>query len=213
MQYQPNVGELVDEFGVSGKGEGEAGSGPGYQLLWVGTKSGWVELFSKLQHDESWFPQAAHTCFLSQKWYLKTCSKYAQSEWEKQGLQVGIAVLSYSVGSGKDTAFPIQLLQATHALNHLLSIGCNPSSTSSPVTWPKTILSLNFSDICCIQFPFLLPYLQSNYRARKEEKIIDQIQVFCDTKIKRYHMSAMLMLQDGGIHDDPLFLINQWGTL
>ncbi|KAJ3750723.1 hypothetical protein DFH05DRAFT_1468357 [Lentinula detonsa] len=72
--------------------------------------------------------------------------KYAQLEWEKQGLEVGIAILSYSmshyriptlqpehsatfiaVGPGKDAAFPIQLIQAIHALKHLLSIGCNLS--------------------------------------------------------------------------------------
>ncbi|KIK66207.1 hypothetical protein GYMLUDRAFT_239197 [Collybiopsis luxurians FD-317 M1] len=52
--------------------------------------------------------------------------RYAQLEWKKQGLEVGVVILSYSVLP--EDVFPTQLYQATQAINHLLGMGCDPSN-------------------------------------------------------------------------------------
>ncbi|KIK70722.1 hypothetical protein GYMLUDRAFT_65938 [Collybiopsis luxurians FD-317 M1] len=50
----------------------------------------------------------------------------SQLEWEKQGLEIGIAILSYSVLP--EGAFPAQLHQATRAIEYLFANGCDPSN-------------------------------------------------------------------------------------
>ncbi|KIK66636.1 hypothetical protein GYMLUDRAFT_238888 [Collybiopsis luxurians FD-317 M1] len=52
--------------------------------------------------------------------------RYAQLEWEKKGLAVGIAILSY--GLLPEDEFPIQLQQTTRAIEYLFAIGCDPSN-------------------------------------------------------------------------------------
>ncbi|KAF5383876.1 hypothetical protein D9757_007434 [Collybiopsis confluens] len=52
--------------------------------------------------------------------------RYAQLEWKKQGLDVGIAILSYSVLP--EAVFPTQLRQAIGAIEHLFRMGYDPSS-------------------------------------------------------------------------------------
>ncbi|KAJ3993242.1 Alpha/Beta hydrolase protein, partial [Lentinula boryana] len=85
-------------------------------LLWVGPK----RTDKVILH----FPGGAYIFPVSEMVFKFW--KYAQLEWEKQGLEVGIAILSYST-SYYHAAFPTQLIQAIHALKHLLSMGCNLS--------------------------------------------------------------------------------------
>ncbi|KAJ3795902.1 Alpha/Beta hydrolase protein [Lentinula aff. detonsa] len=114
----PKFGPVVDELDIiEGRIEGREASSISCQLLWVGPK--------RTEKVILHFPGGAYMFPVSEMVFKFW--KYAQLEWEKQGLEVGIAILSYTVGPGKDAAFPIQLIQAIHALKHLLSMGCNLS--------------------------------------------------------------------------------------
>ncbi|KIK66208.1 hypothetical protein GYMLUDRAFT_38020 [Collybiopsis luxurians FD-317 M1] len=52
--------------------------------------------------------------------------RYAQLQWKNQGLEVGVAILPYSVLP--ESVYPTQLRQATQAFEHLLGMGCDPSN-------------------------------------------------------------------------------------
>ncbi|KAJ3721696.1 Alpha/Beta hydrolase protein [Lentinula raphanica] len=279
----PDLVSVVDELYVS-VNEGKDGSSNDCQLLWVGPK----RTDKVILH----FPGGAYMFPVSEMVFKFW--RYAQLEWEKQGLKVGIAVLSYTVGSGKDAAFPIQLVQATRALKYLLSMGCDLSNiqlvgdsaggnlvaqlllhAAYPVPLPIPPLELpagarlrgvymmspwvslcnseqwgssiqtkdddiivhktgrswgniyinnipngNDSDVSLSQ---LLPYADpisapSGWysslptivdrifvSAGKEERLLDPVQTFFNTKVQPYFGSTKgtLILQDGGIHDDP----------
>ncbi|KAJ3989604.1 Alpha/Beta hydrolase protein [Lentinula detonsa] len=112
-KYQPELGTTVEELPMDFDG----GRGEQAHLFWIGPK--------RTEKVILYFPGGIYM-FPVTEMMLKFW-RNAQSEWSKQGLEVSVVVLSYSVGSDPDAAFPIQLFQATQALRHLFSIGCKPS--------------------------------------------------------------------------------------
>ncbi|KAJ3975163.1 Alpha/Beta hydrolase protein [Lentinula raphanica] len=286
-KYQPELGMTVDDLPLVYDG----GRGEKAQLFWIGTR--------RTDKVVLYFPGGGYACqvmvMMLKFWW------YAQRQWKEKGLEVGIAVLSHSVGSSPDAAFPIQLFQATQAVNHLLSQGCKPSdiqitgdsaganliaqlfshmihpfplpslvpafnlppgtrfrgvymlspwfSLSNPEQWGSSFRNNNFditpthqklrnsgelylNSISHISIPYersqLMPYLEpilapdnwfSDLRntvvervlitAGKEERFLNQIEVCFKRKIKPYHSDAVLLVQNGGIHDDVMmdFLI------
>ncbi|KAJ3893558.1 Alpha/Beta hydrolase protein, partial [Lentinula edodes] len=281
-KYQPELGALVVELPLDSdddEGRGERG-----RLFWIGPK--------RTEKVLLYFPGGAYTFQVTEM--MLRFWKYAQSEWEKQGLEIGIAVLSYSVGSDPNAAFPIQLFQATQALEYLLSEGCNPSniqivgdsaggnlvaqllshmvhpfpvpslvpptnlppgtrfrgafmispwvSLSNPDQWGPTFRSKDYDvavyknlqeageryvntisniknkiDDLSQVVPYAEPVLAPDnwysdlhntvvdrilVTAGKEERLSDQIQVFFEQKIRPHYSDAILLVQDGGIHDD-----------
>ncbi|KAJ3882998.1 Alpha/Beta hydrolase protein [Lentinula edodes] len=274
--YKPELGALVEELSLdSDRARGERG-----RLFWIGPK--------RTEKVLLYLPGGAYM-FQVTEMMLKFW-RYAQVEWERQGLTIGIVVLSYSVGSDPNAAFPVQLFQATQALQLLLSIGCNPSiiqiagdsaggnlitqllshmvhpfplpslvpplnlppgsrlrgvymmspwvGLSNPDQWGPTFRIKHY-DVTNIRGPGeeyvdtifkfpdkhsqIVPYAESVsapddwfsdlqnsvvdrilVTAGKEERLLDQIQVFFKRKIKPYHSDAVLLVQDGGIHDDMI---------
>ncbi|KIK58287.1 hypothetical protein GYMLUDRAFT_75037 [Collybiopsis luxurians FD-317 M1] len=94
----------------------DCGEGVGTHLLWIGPK--------RTDKVILYCPGGAYF-YPVQEQMLKFW-RYAQMEWEKQGLNIGIAVLLYSVLP--EGEFPTQLRQATRAIEYLHSIGCEPSN-------------------------------------------------------------------------------------
>ncbi|KAJ3856674.1 Alpha/Beta hydrolase protein [Lentinula lateritia] len=283
-KHQPELGALVVELPLDSdddEGRGERG-----RLLWIGPK--------RTEKVLLYFPGGAYMFQVAEM--MLRFWKYAQLEWEKQGLEIGIAVLSYSVGPDPNAAFPIQLFQATQALQYLLSEGYNPSdiqivgdsaggnlvaqllshmvhpfpvsslvpptnlppgtrlrgvlmispwvSLSNPDQWGPTFRSKDYDvtvyknlqaageryvntisnikhkiDDLSQVVPYAEPVLAPDnwysdlhntvvdrilVTAGKEERLSDQIQVFFKQKIRPYHSDAILLVQDGGIHDDVI---------
>ncbi|KAJ3861793.1 Alpha/Beta hydrolase protein [Lentinula novae-zelandiae] len=130
-KYQPELGALVDELPL---GSDDGGRDERGHLFWIGPK--------RTEKVILYFPGGAYMFQVAEM--MLRFWKYAQLEWEKQGFEISIAVLSYcmlsslaskqnlltpiqAVGSDPNAAFPTQLFQATQALQYLLSEGCNPS--------------------------------------------------------------------------------------
>ncbi|KAJ3989609.1 Alpha/Beta hydrolase protein [Lentinula detonsa] len=112
-KYQPELGATVEMLPMDFDG----GRGEQAHLFWIGPK--------RTEKVILYFPGGGYMIQVTEM--MLKFWRYAQAEWSRQGLEVGIVVLSYSVGLDPDAAFPIQLFQATQALRHLLSIGCKPS--------------------------------------------------------------------------------------
>ncbi|GAW01390.1 Meiotically up-regulated gene 180 protein [Lentinula edodes] len=280
-KYQPELGALVVELPLDFDDEGKGERG---RVFWIGPK--------RTEKVLLYFPGGAYMFQVTEM--MLRFWKFAQLEWEKQGLKIGIAVLSYSVGSDPNAAFPTQLYQATQALEYLLSEGCNPSdiqivgdsaggnlvaqllshlvhpfpvsslvpptnlppgtrlrgvfmispwvSLSNPDQWGPTFRSKDYDvtvyknlqeageryvntisniknkiDDLSQVVPYAEPVLAPDnwysnlpntvvdrilVTAGKEERLSDQIQVFFEQKIRPYYSDAILLVQDGGIHDD-----------
>ncbi|KAJ4478298.1 Alpha/Beta hydrolase protein [Lentinula aciculospora] len=112
-KHEPELGMTVEELPLDIDG----GRGDRGHLLWIGSKG--------TQKVILYFPGGAYTFQVTEMMFKFW--NYARIEWQRQGLEVAIAVLSYPVGPGPNAAFPIQLFQATQALRYLLSIGYNAS--------------------------------------------------------------------------------------
>ncbi|KAF5387548.1 hypothetical protein D9757_006563 [Collybiopsis confluens] len=88
----------------------DCGKGIGGHLLWIGPK----RTKNVMLYCPAYF-------YPVQDYSLKLW-RYAQLEWENQGIDVGIAVSVLT-----EAAFPTQLRQAVRAIEHLISIGCQLS--------------------------------------------------------------------------------------
>ncbi|KAF8832691.1 hypothetical protein HHX47_DHR1001499 [Lentinula edodes] len=280
-KYQPEIGALVVELPLDFDDEGKGERG---RVFWIGPK--------RTEKVLLYFPGGAYMFQVTEM--MLRFWKFAQLEWEKQGLKIGIAVLSYSVGSDPNAAFPTQLYQATQALEYLLSEGCNPSdiqivgdsaggnlvaqllshlvhpfpvsslvpptnlppgtrlrgvfmispwvSLSNPDQWGPTFRSKDYDvtvyknlqeageryvntisniknkiDDLSQVVPYAEPVLAPDnwystlpntvvdrilVTAGKEERLSNQIRVFFEQKIRPHYSDAILLVQDGGIHDD-----------
>ncbi|KAJ3975164.1 Alpha/Beta hydrolase protein [Lentinula raphanica] len=279
-KYQPELGMTVEDLPLAyNDGRGEKA-----QLFWIGPR--------RTEKVILYFPGGAYVYpvidMMLKFW------RYAQMQWKRQGLEVGIVVLSYSVGYSADAAFPIQLFQATQAVNLLLSQGCKPSdiqivgdsaggnlvaqllshmvhplplpslvpplnlppgtrfrgvymlspwlSFSNPNQWGSSVQTKNsdvapsyqklrssgghyLNSVSNIGIPYelseLIPYIEPVLApdswfsglqntvvervlmtAGMEERLLNQIEVFFNRKLKPHHSDAVLLVQNGGLHDD-----------